>query len=385
MVRKVHLILGLLAVAAAAGEARAQFGYGSYGWGGWGGGGTVQGGIARGLGYYDIGLGQLEVSDAQARSINTDTVERWNQYWWDAQLTANRNERLRMARREKRDAQSGEYLYEQLRGHPSPADIADGNALDAILEQLGDPRVHSSALRLATDKVPAKLIKALPFVHASEAATFCLDQLTAEKGWPFALRGERFADERKAYTEAIDKALKEDTEGDLTPETLRNVRTALGRLRAKFEANPPTDRGEYTEAENYLKTLIGMTRMLDRPDIEKAIAELDKMESTSLGKLLAFMQAYNLRFGRATTPEQRNAYTSLYPILSAHRDRVMKAVQSDTNATARADRKNANANGDRPPTDFLSGARLNAFDNPPASPQPAPPQPAPPDRRDPGK
>ncbi|MFO0949976.1 MAG: hypothetical protein U0835_02260 [Isosphaeraceae bacterium] len=75
--------LGLaLGMSLAAGEARAQWGYGyypggyggygQYGWGGWG-GGTVQGSIARGLGYYAVGAGQYNLDTAAARSINANT------------------------------------------------------------------------------------------------------------------------------------------------------------------------------------------------------------------------------------------------------------------------------------------------------------------------
>src|SRR3954451_21064873 len=101
MLRGYRLTLALVAaLAVTAGEARAQFGYGAYpggyggfGWGGWGGGGgTVQGSIARGLGYYAMGAGVYNEDTAVANSINAQTVEQWNQYWWQSQQEANRRE-----------------------------------------------------------------------------------------------------------------------------------------------------------------------------------------------------------------------------------------------------------------------------------------------------
>src|SRR3954451_24588408 len=75
-------------------EARAQVGYGyypgygAYGWGGWT--GTVQGNIARGLGYFNMAVGAYNRQTAIANAINADTVMRWNQYVYLAQREANR-------------------------------------------------------------------------------------------------------------------------------------------------------------------------------------------------------------------------------------------------------------------------------------------------------
>jgi len=365
MIRRIGWTLGFLAAFAAYGEARAQFGYGyypggygGYGWGGWG-TGTAEGNIARGLGAYNVGAGVYNQDTAVANSINTDTVMKWNEYWYQSQVQANRRERQRLAQREKRDAAYADTLHNRLLKNPSPEDIASGNALDALLVQLSDPRIHSSALREAKDKIPGRVIRAIPFVNASEAVTISLDQLTAETGWPTVLRDPLFAEERKAYSEAIDKALKEDHEGDLTPETIAHVRNALTLLRAKLEANPPADVAGRREADNYIRTLIGMTRMLDRPDVEKIIAELDQTKETTLGHLLGFMHAFNLRFGRATTPEQRAAYETLYPALAAHRDRMMRAIKDDKGADARKDTTSS------PPVDFLSEMKLHELEGKP--------------------
>ena len=81
-------LAGLLASLPA--DARAQYGYpagyGGYGWGGWG--STPQSALARGLGYFNMGRGAYNEQTAMARSINTDTVMRWNQYAYQSHLTA---------------------------------------------------------------------------------------------------------------------------------------------------------------------------------------------------------------------------------------------------------------------------------------------------------
>lgn len=345
-------------------EARAQFGYGyypagygAYGWGGWGGGGgTVQGDIARGLGYFAMGEGVYNRETAIANAIDTDTALRWNEYWYDAQVVANRNERIRLDRRMRRDASAGEAEAKRVRENPTPEDIASGNALNSALDQISNPRIHSSALRLANDRIPGKVVRQIPFVNASEAVTLSLDRLTTEDGWPAALRDPAFSAERTAYTRAVDQALEEDREGDIKPETLARLRSSLSTFRSKFEANRPTDPGRYGESESYLKSLVAMTRLLERPDIEKIVAELETTKETTLGNLLGFMHSFNLRFGRATSPAQRAVYESLYPLLDAHRDRIVKETKDSDSASARTD------NAPSHPSDFFKGMHLDRLD-----------------------
>jgi hypothetical protein len=349
MLRNVPLGLAVgVALAIGAGDAQAQ--YGLYGWGGWGGGvGTVQGSIARGLGYYDIGAGIYNEDTAVANSINEATIKDWNQYMFQSQQEANRREYLRMARREQRDAASGDLILKRLRENPTDRDIRNGDALNAILDQLEDPRIHSSTLRLATDPIGSDVVRTIPFERASLAVTIALDQLAGKDGWPFALRSDRFAEERKAYEEAVNQALKEDEEGDLKPESLERMRAALRRLHDKFEASPPEDKIQKVEAENYLKTLYGMAKMLENPQVEQIIAELEKVPKTSLGSLLGFMHTYNLRFGPARTPKQEAVYEQLYPLLVAHRDKVLKDLKDEGTTQARSNR----------PPNFFQGMRLD--------------------------
>ena len=69
-------------------SAQAQWGFpggfGGFCWGGWG-VGTAEGDIARGMGLFLEGAGFYEKQTAEARSIDTDTVMRWNEYVHEAQ------------------------------------------------------------------------------------------------------------------------------------------------------------------------------------------------------------------------------------------------------------------------------------------------------------
>jgi hypothetical protein len=357
MLRGMQRALGMsIVLALAAGEARAQYygGYGRYGWGGWGGGGgTVQGDIARGLGAYNIGAGIYNVDTAQANSINADTIMRWNEFMFLSQQEANKREYLRKERLVHRDAAAGDAFHKRILENPDSRDIENGDALNAILTQLTNPRIHSTALRLIRTPIKSDAIRTIPFENASEAVTISLHQLTGEGGWPLALQGETFAPERKAYRDAIARAVKEDEEGTLSSQTLRAVTDATNRLRAKLEANKPADKAEYGEALNYIKSLYGMARMLEKPQVDKILSELDMVKETSLGSLLGFMHTYNLRFGPATTPEQRTVYTNLYPPMADARDRVLKEADDAAKANTPL-----TGSDNRAASDFYQGMHL---------------------------
>ncbi len=336
-------------------EARAQYypGYGGYGWGGWGGGGaTVQGDVARGLGYYNMGAGVYNLKTAQANSINADTVMRWNQYLWLSQQEANRREYVRMAQRQQLNNATGDAIYHRLRDNPSPSDVHNGDALNIVLDQLTDPRIHSSALRTANDPLSTDIIDDIPFESAAEAVTLSLHQLTAKDAWPTALETDDFAPEREAWSKTIDQALKENERDEkISGKTLSELRSIAIRIKNKLEANLPTDALQRGEARNYVKTLLGLARMLENPRVEKALAALESHPKTTVGGLLGFMQTYNLRFGPAKTPEQRIVYDNLYPKLTAQRDRVLKETGIDDAGAP------VKASGH--PTDFFQGMHLD--------------------------
>jgi hypothetical protein len=280
-----------------------------------------------------------------------------------SQQEANRREYMRRARIMQRDVKTGDLLYARVRDNPDERDIRNGDALNAILDQLTNPKVHSTALRLIRNPVSSKALREIPFQNASEAVTISLDDLTGEGDWPPALRGPAFAAERKAYADAVDKAVKEDEEGTLSPQTLAEVNRAGAALWAKLQANRPANPVEYTEAANYIKALIAMSGMLQKPDVEKIIAELDKVKETTLGSLLTFMHAYNLRFGMPKTEAQRAVYANLYPLMAEARDRVLKDATAGSTPLARDERH---------AVDFFSGLHLENVDRgsstPPAKP-----------------
>jgi hypothetical protein len=318
MLRMTTLALVAAAVLTAAGEARAQYGYGGYGrygYGGWG-ASTPGSSMARGLGAFYGGRGIYNVRTAQARSINTNTVMRWNNYMYQAATgMANRH-----AKRVKADLANitkmrGE-IEDRLRNHPNQVDIANGDALNVLLEVLLNPANADQSLQLIRTPLRPEVIRDIPFEYASEGMTVCLDRMTMDGQWPLALRDEAFRPARDALRKAVSAALQEDKDGDLDPETIQGVQTAIDKLRQTFERLVPQDSPDFLSARDTIIAMNGLTKMLYSPQMEKVLAELEDYQGTTLGDLLAFMQAFNLRFASANSFRQRQIYSKLYPMLA---------------------------------------------------------------------
>jgi hypothetical protein len=332
MLRGIQLALVAFVLTAFTGaQAHAQYyypggyGYGGYGFGGWG--GTVQGSVLQGMGAYAQGAGVYNYDSAVAGSINTDTYIKFNQYLWNSELEARRrwenihSKRLNLSKDEYKARQK------QIRENPGESDIDSGNALNAVLGQFTNPKVinNSSSLRLANAEIPALAIREIPFLDETDAITISLDEMTDPNSWPLPLRAEAFKFEREAYQKAVDDALAEDKDGgSLKPETISRVRNAVADLYSKVEETiPKTQQPDHLQAINYLKGLAGLSKMLEKPNVEAVLSELEKVEKTTVGHLLAFMHSYNLRFGAATTPKQKAVYRQLYPIMVSQRDKVI--------------------------------------------------------------
>jgi hypothetical protein len=301
--------LSVVFAIAAPGNARAQ-----WGWGGWG--STVQGDIARGAGLFNAGVGQRNLSDAQAMSINADTAIRWNQALWESQHALNQSNYLRRQRRQATINKAQAEIYDRLRNHPDMHDIQNGDALNVCLDILVNPAASGSAFRTIRAPMSREVIQDIPFEYASEAVTICLDQITGKDGWPLALRDDAFDADHRALQKAIQEALDEDQMGNLRPRTIAAVSTAIANLDRHFRANVPTTSPDYIAARDYIKTLNGLTRMLHSPRVDEVLAELEKYQGTTVGDLLAFMQAFNLRFAPALSFRQRQIYQKLYPMLA---------------------------------------------------------------------
>ncbi len=336
MIRAMKMVVVIFAVSMAAGEARAQYGYargyGGYGWGGWG--STPGSSMARGLGMLGMGRGMYNVGTAQARSINASTVMRMNQFMYGSQQNQLKKYEARKHKLSADNKKAYDDLHDRLRNHPSQRYITDGDALNTLLDVLLNPASADSSLQQVKTPLRAEVIRDIPFEVASEGLTVCLDRMTMDDQWPLAVRGDAFRPEREAVRTAISAVLEEDKNGNLDPDTIQSVQTAIDQLRLKFEKDVPHDNPDYVTAHWSLNAMNGLTKMLYSPQMEKVLAELEDYQGTTLGDLLGFMQAFNLRFGSANSYRQKQIYLKLYPMLSEQANSSVASAAGDVSAVA---------------------------------------------------
>jgi hypothetical protein len=273
--------------------------------------------------------GQYNEQTAVAASINANTVMRINQYMFMAQQEANQRQYARTSRRIGRANAAAADTAKRLRTNPDQGDIDRGDALNVLLDDLTAPELlHSSSLRLAGSELKAAMVAQIPFRNASEAVTICLDQLTDQNRFPALLRSPALAKEREAFVSAVHDARTQAREqGELSSDAIARVQQTGRALYAKAKSpDVVATPSERNEALNYLKGMAALARMAANPDTLQALRELKKIETTHVANLMAFMHAYNLRFGPAETPEQRMVYQALYPILKGDRDRIYASL-----------------------------------------------------------
>ncbi len=308
-------------------------GYGGYGWGGWG-GQTAQGDIARGLGAYAAGAGYYNQQTAVANSINTDTVMRWNQYVWDSQMNLNRMRQERLAKERAQTNLSADQIRNRLRNNPERADIYRGDAMNAAFDEINDPRVYTKALKEGQVKIGGQIIRNIPFQSATAAISMSIHQLV-KGGPPPVLMKPEFAQERETI-KTLGQQLRQQIEEGKEPDkaTIGKMLAAINAAETKADQILPRNSKDRTEADRFLKALHGLIALMETPALELLLAGVENRPEATLADLLGFMNAFNLRFGPATSPAQRQVYDSLYPKLVNLRDQIAPALASATPSIA---------------------------------------------------
>jgi hypothetical protein len=324
------MTLGVFATSAHAQGIYYPGGYGGYGWGGWGGGQTVQGSIAQGMGVFAAGAGYYNEATAEANAINANTAMNWNEYWYQSQQAVNRKYYAKMAARKKQNVEAHTAIYKRLRDNPSRYDIYRGDALNVIYDQLCSPKIYVNGLKTASTKFPGAQIRDIPFSYAQAAITTSVHKIMDKGSAPAVLRGDAFKPENDQLRE-IGQTIREEDEKDglIDPETLDKAEALIKKLQVKVADNLKKGSTERNDAERFLKSALGLSHMLRTPAINVLLSDVDKHPEATVGDLLGFMRAFNLRFGAADTPRERYVYDELYPLLAKLRDEAFPNAKPD--------------------------------------------------------
>jgi hypothetical protein len=324
-----------IALALAGGSAEAQpfygGGYWGGGYGGYGGAGsTVQGSMLQGAGMAAMGLGRYNVDTAQARSINAQTAMQWNQYMYESEKEGNRV--YYELNQQKLAREKGDYkaVKDRLRTNPNSVDIADGNALNIALEDLKNPNMFQKAVYAGGKmKLGGQAIRNIPFQYASAGISTSVHQLT-QGGAPPVLKNNPAFDTDREKLRAIAADIRKEAEqlGSPKPETIKKAKDQIMATKAKVEATFPQSSQDRRDAEKYIKSLYCLASMLETPAINVLLAGVENRPEATIGDLLGFMSAYNLRFGASETNDQGQVYMMLYPMIAKLRDDVSGAAGS---------------------------------------------------------
>ena len=207
------------------------------------------------------GDGMYNQQTAVAGSINEDTWQRWNQYLYLSNEEATRKYLAKKNYDIPKNKDSYNAIIKRLQESPTAKDVDDGDALNAALDQLSDPRIQGSSLRIASTPIDAKIIGEIPFRYASEAVTIIMsqreggNQVAARAGHlPVRGREEEFRGGRRRRPARKMK-------------TARSRRRRSGRandlvasIRAKLDREPLADSRENLAAERFVKTLAGLVK-----------------------------------------------------------------------------------------------------------------------------
>ena len=297
-----------------ASTSRAQWmypgGYGGYGMSRWG--ADPAAGYMAGLGAYARGQGVYALQKAKADAINVETMVKWNKA-----LRA----RQAALREEKRQKAIQQEIHREQR--VAEMDLKDGTTLNNLLLQIfdADPGVVRSA-RVKAPISPAA-IREIPFEWDSEAIAICLDQLTGQGSLPPVLMRPTFLEERNALHAAVQPALTEDAKGDVAPATRKHIDEVVAAFRARFLKETPDFDPGYQDALEYFTTLASLSRLLSDPSMKAFLEQLDDNHERTVGDLVAFMNAYNLRFGPTTSDRQLEIYARLVPALATIREQAV--------------------------------------------------------------
>jgi hypothetical protein len=293
--------------------AEAQFvfpgGYGNYGMSQWG--ADPSAGYMAGLGSFARGKGAYLVDKAQADAINVDTMAKWNKALRARQAHVHEEQQKEAARRDAARAERVERM-----------NLRDGTTLNNLLAQIFDIDPTAARTGRANAPIGKSALREIPFEWDSEAISLCLDQMSGQNSLPAPLMAPAYAAEREALQKAVHAAMEEDAKGTVSRETTKRINEAVAAFRAKFMKNTSRFDLGYDDALSYFTTTASLSRLLNDPSMKKFLEKLGNNEERTVGDLVSFMDAYNLRFGPATSDRQLEIYNRLVPILTAIRDSV---------------------------------------------------------------
>jgi hypothetical protein len=284
---------------------------------------TVQEGVLRGWGEAAIGMGFYNYYSAMAGAIQADTLMRANQYAYGSYLETERRYNQRKTYEHTRQVVARQKVQDRLVNEPQLSDVYRGEALNALAWLIADMKIHPSAQRFTGVSLAGGTLDRIPLVHAATKTTFSKARLDVKDRWPRLLRDPAFAAARRHYEAALDQALDQVFNRKLTQADIDALDEAVSNLQARFQDQGRwADEDDRRQCQQFIDKLAETVRTLRQPQMELVLLGVMNYLGTSVADLLAFMQQNQLQFGKAETPQERELYQTLQPLLAQHRARL---------------------------------------------------------------
>ena len=322
------MIAAAIVLASFGTSARAQFNF-------VGPGSTPQGDYLRGVGVASFGIGIGDLFEAQATAINTNTWMTLNEYIYESithenQVNAQHRHALIVMHKEAYDA-----VRKRILERPEARDVTRGDALNAVLKQMNDPRIQESTSKSVDVQLSSDEVRRIPFKLGSKGVErFSIARLTAKGASkePIAFQDRRFDFERKKFEHALAEVLEEQYRKAVQKQSIDALARTVDDLERRLDqVFGPSQETRYIEGKNRLKEMRKTVEMLKFTAIERALGDLDRYGGTTVNDLRVFMQKHQLEFADAENPDEIGLYPELYAKLVAHKDRVTTglAVRED--------------------------------------------------------
>ena len=298
---------------------------------------TVQGDVLRGQGRYLEGAGWYNLNTAAARSINVETWKSYNRevqrIYRDYMMERHNHMQFKKGQTNKLQAEILRKFEEdqrRWRESPTAADVASGDALNALAGDLADPSITPSSWRTAKVDLPSNLtLTALAFKIADnkkakiQQSTVAVDRMLVRDRWPLMFRRPEIERECDSYEKAITAVVEKCRKGtELQAVDYDRLRESVTALQKTLETAVPPRDNQRSQARDYVRRLDEATKIFtEQAYAERLIRDVSIHRASNVAELLAFMRDYRLMFADpGSSPEVTSLYDGLYGLLRRQKD-----------------------------------------------------------------
>ena len=174
--------------------------------------------------------------------------------------------------------ETADATYNRLHDNPAPRDIHSGDALNIVLTELSNPKVYTQVVQKSTpaDRQRAGQEHQLPVRREHDPDQPGGPQRPGRARRPGHrpdVRGRPPGDPGPRRARAKKEA---ESSNQVSLETLRSFRAAVQALKDKADAAFDQGTRQRDESDNFLKALLGLSKMLERPQVEQFLKGLDR-------------------------------------------------------------------------------------------------------------